>query len=339
MSLEIMPALTEEERKKKPWWIGIWRMGGHGDHMVSIATARAFRKRFPDAGIIVFNRKIRADTDFDIYRGTTPFIDKVCKLPLFPEVTGVVAFREQVDLFVDIQTYVGVLYANKEDPQLLEMVRKNRDRILPFTFLYSMPPFSYNTLHLRWPGNQWELLSYTLGIPVREDYLFLAQREDVELPEAPYVCLHSGQGGRSRIKVPPSFLYIRTAAYLKKKGYRPVTVGSPRDDYIRGTEDRRTEDINETAAIVANSSLVICPEGFMAYVARAVNTPALILFGPTPVSLFSFSTHYSLSRGLCPPCWWHAPGWEKGCKKGLGYCANFPSFHQIEKTLGEVLCG
>jgi ADP-heptose:LPS heptosyltransferase len=64
--------------------------------------------------------------------------------------------------------------------------------------------------------------------------------------------------------------------------------------------------LRETAETLANAGLVIANDTGLAYIAAAVGTPTIILFGPTPHrSLGPLPAHVTVIRsGLdCEPCW------------------------------------
>ena len=67
--------------------------------------------------------------------------------------------------------------------------------------------------------------------------------------------------------------------------------------------------LRQTAELIASARLVVANDTGLAYVAAAVGTPTIILFGPTPDrSLGPLPSHVTLlRRGLpCEPCWFGA---------------------------------
>ncbi len=51
------------------------------------------------------------------------------------------------------------------------------------------------------------------------------------------------------------------------------------------------------------------------HIARAVKTPAVILFGPTPVSFFGYNENINIQMGDCRNCWWSNCFWFTKCPK------------------------
>jgi ADP-heptose:LPS heptosyltransferase len=79
------------------------------------------------------------------------------------------------------------------------------------------------------------------------------------------------------------------------------------DPHVKMFVNRLT--LRQTAELLAGAGAVVANDTGLAYVAAAVGTPTLILFGPTPdKSLGSFPPNVRVLRaGLaCEPCWFHA---------------------------------
>jgi len=66
--------------------------------------------------------------------------------------------------------------------------------------------------------------------------------------------------------------------------------------------------------VIREAAIVICTEGGPAHFARAFRTPALVLFGPTPLSLFGCPENVNLqSRYHCVNCAWTHGAWYSRC--------------------------
>ncbi len=91
-------------------------------------------------------------------------------------------------------------------------------------------------------------------------------------------------------KTMPAAKVERIVARLKSAGLAIVVLGAKDDAPIRGADiDLRGQtSLTEAAAIVKKSLCHIGPEGGLANIARAVNTPAIIFFGATPAAFFGF---------------------------------------------------
>lgn len=85
-----------------------------------------------------------------------------------------------------------------------------------------------------------------------------------------------------------------------------VQLGAAGDPPLAGTRDLRGKTtLRETAAIVANSLTVVCQEGFLMHVARAVDVRAVVIYGGALLpEITGYSTNENLvSRVPCSPCW------------------------------------
>ena len=89
----------------------------------------------------------------------------------------------------------------------------------------------------------------------------------------------------------------------------------------------------ETAELIASSSLVVANDTGLAWVAAAVGTPAIVLFGPTPDrSLGPLPAHVTVLRsGLdCEPCWFQAR--FAHCRGRIDCLRSLT----VERVLGEI---
>ncbi|MBX3749528.1 MAG: hypothetical protein KF897_05530 [Opitutaceae bacterium] len=84
-----------------------------------------------------------------------------------------------------------------------------------------------------------------------------------------------------------------------------VQVGSPSDPRIEGAEDRRQPALLATAAVLADCDLFAGPVGFLMHLARAVDCPAVIVYGgrePPAISGYACNTNLATAPA-CSPCW------------------------------------
>jgi ADP-heptose:LPS heptosyltransferase len=96
---------------------------------------------------------------------------------------------------------------------------------------------------------------------------------------------------------------VGTADDLKRYDGTPIHCGSHVQIFVNQLT------LRQTAELLAGAGAVVANDTGLAYVAAAVGTPTLILFGPTPdKSLGSFPPNVRVLRaGLaCEPCWFQA---------------------------------
>lgn len=95
-------------------------------------------------------------------------------------------------------------------------------------------------------------------------------------------------------------------------------LGIETEQVIEGTASLLGKhSILETAAILKKSSLHIDIEGGLVRVRRLMTSkPSVVLFGPTPISLFGFSNNINISANICHPCVWMSSDWMQKCYLG-----------------------
>jgi hypothetical protein len=84
-----------------------------------------------------------------------------------------------------------------------------------------------------------------------------------------------------------------------------IQVGDSRDPLLPGVEDRRGCDIATAADILCEADLFVGMVGFLMHLARAVDCPAVIVYGGRePAAISGYSCNANLeSRPSCSPCW------------------------------------
>ena len=87
---------------------------------------------------------------------------------------------------------------------------------------------------------------------------------------------------------------------------RFVQIGSPADPPLAGADDLRGRtSLRETAALLARARLFLGIPGFLMHLARAVECPAVIVYGGRePPELTGYPCNLNLvQRPPCAPCW------------------------------------
>jgi len=105
--------------------------------------------------------------------------------------------------------------------------------------------------------------------------------------------------------------------HLTNLGYMVVQVGLDGEQPLKNTVNLLGKmSIRETATILKYSALHLDTEGGLVHLSRAVNTPSLVLFGPTPVSLYGYRDNINIAEGDCRNCFWTDIRWFQRCPKG-----------------------
>ena len=99
---------------------------------------------------------------------------------------------------------------------------------------------------------------------------------------------------------------LQEVVHALRGQYTLVQLGSPTDPALDGCLDLRGKtSIRESAAIIANSRIFLGQVGFLMHLARAVDRPAVIIFGGREMPWQSgYSCNTNLATELpCSPCW------------------------------------
>ena len=125
--------------------------------------------------------------------------------------------------------------------------------------------------------------------------------------------------------------------------YTLVQLGSPQDPPLDGCLDLRGKtSIRESAAILANSTLFLGQVGFLMHLTRAVDRPAVIVYGGREMPWQSgYSCNTNLYTELyCSPCWrWnacHNPV-ERDCMRRIDVDAVVSAVHERAARADEPL--
>lgn len=125
----------------------------------------------------------------------------------------------------------------------------------------------------------------------------------------PPICIQStARGARFPIPNkewgPDRFATVATA--LTAQGQRVVQIGSRHDPALPGAEDLRGKTtLRETAALLASSRLFVGLVGGLMHLARAVDCPAVIVYGgrESPEQSGYSANHNVVNQPACSPCW------------------------------------
>jgi ADP-heptose:LPS heptosyltransferase len=99
---------------------------------------------------------------------------------------------------------------------------------------------------------------------------------------------------------------MQQVANALRDEYTIVQLGAPNDPRLDGCVDMRGRtSIRESAAIIASSELVVAQAGFLMHLSRAVDRPAVVIYGGREQP---WQTGYSCNTNLysalpCAPCW------------------------------------
>lgn len=120
-----------------------------------------------------------------------------------------------------------------------------------------------------------------------------------------------------------------------------IQVGSASDPSVRGAIDLRGQtSIRETAAIIKNSLFFIGLEGFLAHLARAVDTRAVVVYGgrSNPSKTGYPCNENVLNQPECSPCMrWSACDFGHRCMQDIHPQHVVAAVERLESRLGSPL--
>lgn len=294
--------------------VAVLKIGGLGDMLQTTVVVRAAARKY-ECPIIVF-----CNAHGEVFED----MPEVAKIVIIPEALQIDTARSIADCFyrcIDVR-YVSVTYG--ETPT--EYAKKHQ-------YFYT-----------HWAGSNariadlelhtTRIMLRSLGLeefcPAGIQPIFTARAEtdlDIVTSDMDYICVASGVGsigGLKRWPAPAWDAFI--LRQMERTGCAPVQIGGSEDPQLKGVFDYRGRSLAETAAILEKAKCLVAVEGGMVHLARAVGTPSVVIFGPTPMASFGYEENINLGERHCTPCFWSLPSWAmQKCTRGQAEgCLNIP---------------
>lgn len=95
--------------------------------------------------------------------------------------------------------------------------------------------------------------------------------------------------------------------------------------------------LKQSAGYIKFSKAYIGVEGGLFHMAKAVNTPAVVIFSTTPSACFAYPDTIVVSKKVCRPCWWTEPWSYSKCMRGCNNCLNLPDWKMVAREVSELL--
>lgn len=205
---------------------------------------------------------------------------------------------------------------------------------LPYQAIFLLPSFPYKQLNWRW-NLPWHVFRYVKPLP--PDFRSEAPPRQHIFGE---MCAQAGLTGEVELKgeirliqkekrfaqqFQKSVIFQSTCLTAKypmwtkdwgfekmqkvvdavRKHRRVVQIGSAGDPLLIGAEDLRGLSLRKSAAVLAGAELFVGLVGFLMHLARAVATPAVIIYGGREKPWQSGYAEYEnlVSDVPCSPCW------------------------------------
>ena len=366
--------------------IGIISGPGHGDNARGLALASAVRARYAEAHIFLLVTKFTGTmVEHDLCHAakTIGIINEWMALQGLSRRLLISRLGAQFDVLYDAVPYVvGTYWRDRPSEQA-----KADNLLAPFRILYDGHPHDTWRLKLEMMS-QWELMSESSGYTVTPDDL-LAPLECAPIPDGAdealvahagsdnwskaalhsvpkYVVVHNSAGQYAQMKQAPPEVFEAIVARLKSEGVSAVQVGGAGEPRIKGAIDRRGYRLPITCKLLQDAVLLVCNEGFLAYMAHAVGVRSAVLYGPTMPWTFGIdgdavllrmrdkddSAGATRHRAFCPAgtCfqgggWSPSEGWGTVCRvQGRGAegeappcCLNFLPPEQAAEQVSELV--
>ena len=241
--------------------------------------------------------------------------------------------QQYVYLYLDRSDCRPTLQKLPKFAKICETIERNRHLIAEFI---TSQPHSDNYMAQKMVLGGWD--RYNIAHKMAEvEYgghrLPLATNDSVlakyNLLTHAYISIHNGSdenftigsmrmGDRVSTKVYPHF--ARLVELLRKRvpSIRIVHLGAANSRQIADVDlDLRGRcSIQETAAVLAKSSLHIDVESGMVHLAACLGVRSCVLFGPTSIEYFGYSENINIPPATCGNCWWLTPDWMLNCARG-----------------------
>jgi ADP-heptose:LPS heptosyltransferase len=292
--------------------IGFNRCGGYGDGLVSTAVVKSIRKKYPDAEIIGYLK----GSPYRIYRKNED-VTKIVEVVYMetPHRLKEDLIRERYkewDMWYDLKPCPRLYVKPNYDGEKNNIIREWENRLQSIHNGYIISCRDLSQFNM----NQLDFMFMVLDLPKSE-------MSFIEFPRIKndYVTLCNEAWGEAPIKTWFPERWSQIVSYLSEIDIQVLQVGEFKDESIVGTINLTgKQNFDEACKIVSGSIFHLGIEGFWNHFCRALNIPAVILFGPTPKVWFSYPEHQNIS-GECGDCWWETGDWMLRCAEG----------HKLEK--------
>jgi len=247
------------------FWVGCFKMGGHGDSLTLCAFARAAKRYWQDklgapngsgpvsrvvtswdraepdsrphegerVGVIAIRRVVGMPDDYDV-GGAQRGIDACLGVPEVGWPWQAAGLAPCFDVFYDVRYTARAIFRDQE--RFTVEAGEARDSLDHYRWLHDGFPWACSHMDERCGMSQWDLMSITAGFDVTPDDLYVSTTTPVigkygtsALPlNGGYdgcVTIHNGEGGKGRTKTMPRDVPNLITEALAGNGFQVVQVG------------------------------------------------------------------------------------------------------------------
>ena len=176
-------------------------------------------------------------------------------------------------IYMTQHIFKDILYNN---PYIDEVIDWNEDKIKDYEIVYSphgehILLGGFNSLDVKLA----DMYPYFCGVKP-DDFFIWCDAEGVNLPDGPYVVVHS-TGGDSKFRT-----YELMSHVIKGLKMPVVQIGAKTDMVCEGALDYRGLTFNQTSYVMQNAKAAVVIDSFPSHLAGALHVPVVVLFGPAP---------------------------------------------------------
>jgi hypothetical protein len=133
--------------------------------------------------------------------------------------------------------------------------------------------------------------------------------------------------------------------YVREQGLIPLQIGGMHEPAIPksvGVDLRgKTDSVNglsKVCGFIKDAAFHIGIEGGMVHYARCVDTPSVVVHGPTGKTAFGYQDNVNVGHERCFDCFWATERWyQEPCPHGHETCLNFPSTSEVQHGVNEMI--
>lgn len=288
--------------------IGFTRCGGYGDGIVATAAVAGIREKFPDATIVGY----LYGSPHVVFQGnndTDRLVESICMShpPKLKE--DIIQQKYPWDIWFDLKPVPRVFFREQFLDYETDEIRLWRDKLHDLTSWYIG---SCREL-VRFNLTQTELIANAIDVNLHKPKWKYARREE------PYLTLCNEAWGTAPIKTYPYWESVVSGL----RDYRIIQLGEFRQDTIGHCENiSGTTNLDGACRVVSGTRIHLGMEGFWNHFCETIDIPRVIVYGPTPHSLFSYNS--PIEKKIyndcgCSGCWWKEDNWFLKCVEGFKY--------------------
>lgn len=144
------------------------------------------------------------------------------------------------------------------------------------------------------------------------------------LDAVPYITIHNGHDrnvvllGQTSTKFYPRFSEVVSKVRQEFPHVKFLQVGTKDDIHIENADfDLRGQtSLPEVAGLIDKALCHLDVESGLVHMAHCLKTPAVVVFGPTPVDYFGYPDYSAIPPQACGDCWATQDTWMALCPRG-----------------------